>query len=444
MQVVSKHRPDPALRPKARSSRARVVLTSSPVKPIFNIATHADFLAAIEDSQLDQPEYLTYQLQKSLVFDSDHLPYLNDGSSYSDYLYIGPDQTFDGQGFEITFTHGCEPLVNVWSEANTLPGLFTNVYGDDASHLATVQNLTIHILPDMKFIAGIAIYTYFAVLQNIVVFSETTVFEYSYFTFYDAYDTTLDSVAIVSSTPLEATEKIYFVGYTAEGKNIIKNSAFIAPSMGGNYAGGFAYTYNASILEVSNTYLALYDQGAVDNNVVIFDGPDDSNIVYNLTNLYVVLNRYQDVASFAIDFINYSSSGFEANLDSVYTNNSTAVITSGTIVGEVITGFTWAVAPTFATPNGFDAQSPNRLQTFLTFPFNSSSYPLFSSSPLLLQSSTTRPDAVVSTIAGQNGFLYRLINPSANAPTPKVITNEFLHRRNLAPNIVPARNGWAQ
>jgi hypothetical protein len=174
---------------------------------------------------------------------------------------------------------------------------------------------------------------------------------------------------------------------------------------------------SSSELTITNIYVYLSSQEEIgEGQGAIFWGNNSSDSITTLKNVNVIFNTYSEIQSITAPPLIYFNDGTSViNYENVYTNNDNATIysnDSGVVNGSVTTSFVWTSPPTFSTPNGFDESTPNRLTTFLTFPFNASSYPLFEKTALMLQSITTRPDAIVRTQEG-NRFLYRLVNPNA-------------------------------
>jgi len=443
ISVLEKYKPL-----RSRAVRPKVTITAGNPLPVFYISSHQDFLAAIADSQSDAPLYATYQLQNHLVFDATHVPYLNDGSSDSDYLVLSPGQTFDGKGFTMTLVSGCEP-VDADMFDGYLPSIILYAYGDPES-VSTIQNVSIVVQEDVQFLFLLSYECVFTTFQNISIVSHTSAFIYTMFLFGYGYEITMDSLSIVSTQPVATNMYIVsLTGFLYGGTNTLRNSFFVAPSVGsgGIVIGGLVnYDIISSQFDIANVYIYLSSQDTVPtNSCSIFYGNYYPNLTTTLTNAYVVLNTYDEVQSITSPpFFYYNQDATSViTLSNVYTNNDNATIYSdtGIVNGSVMTRFTWASPPTFSAPNGFDRSSPNRLTTFLTFPFDASSYPSFDDQALFLQSVTSRPNAVVGTQEGFE-FLYRLINPNAYAPIPKVITNEFIQRRDRAPNYIPSRNGF--
>jgi len=427
---------------KRETLRPKVTITAANPPLVFVIQSHEDFLAAIADSWSVSPVYSTYQLGKDLTFDADHVPYMNDGSDDTDYLYINPGQTFDGKGFTMTLVHGCEPPI-AWDNGYLI-ALIVYAGDFDSEVPAIIQNVSIVAEENMQFTYLLTYEASYATFRNISIVSHASVYLYCTYLCDYGLNVTMDSISIVSTQPLYSPNYFALIGSFDGTANTLTNAYFVAPSID-------QYTYlvgctnnDGSTFEASNVYVYLSDQGAIVTGVAgIFygNGPDDATTT--LTDVYVVYNTFSEIQSLNVPILYYNDSTDSiVNYTSVYTNNDNATIPypGATVNGSVTTSFLWTDPPIFSG-NGFDSSSPNRLRAFLTFPFNASSYPSFEDPALMLQSITSRPDARVSTQAGP-AFLYRLTNPNAYAPTPKVITNEYLLRRDLNGNPVPSRNGF--
>lgn len=418
-----------------RTRRLGVTITEGNPPLVFIITSYQDFLVAIADSWLDSPVYSTYQLQTNLTFDADHVPYLRNGDDDTDFLYIRPGQTFDGKGFTMTLVHGCEP-VNSWTDDGYLPSII--IYAGDFSSTtpAIIQNVSIVVEQDMQFTYLLSYECSHAIFRNITIVSHASTFSYTLFMFDYGQNITMDSISIVSTQPLSSSNYIGFIGFMDGTENTLTNSFFVASSIdqytyliGGNNTNGSAFV-------ASNVYCYLSSQSAIVTGVAgIFYGNSNSDNTTTLKNVYVIYNTYSDVQSLNIPIVYYNYVSAILNYENVYTNND-----SGIVNGNMTTRFTWSSQPTFSAPNGFDTSSPNRLLVFTYFPFNA--YPSFGNPVAMMQSITSIPDARVSTIEGNVAFLYRMTNPIEYAPQSKVITNEYILRRDLHGNFIPSRNGF--
>lgn len=439
---------------RARSLRPRITIDAADPKPVFYIRTHADFLAAITDSQSETP-HRSYSLQNSLTFDADHLPYLDTGSSDSDYLWIQEGQTFDGNGFTLTVSPGCEPSNYFDTLLPTLPSLILYVCSEDPATVATVQNVAVHVESGVSLLSLFGYEIANARFYNLSILSETQQYssnvEMDLLFQYATADVLMDTICVQSTTSITSPSEYYFIfGYPKKGVTITVNNCYIiAPSLAENgylFYGGY---YDDSVFSLSNAYIYLWNQTAspAEGTSALFYGNDDSRCSTVLTDVYVVFNSYTETTSITSpSFVLYNYDNTSSiEYTNVYTNNDTADVydAEGTQVGAVITDFTWSFPPEFSASSGFDETTPNRLKAFQTFPFNASTYPTFEFLSQMLQSSTTLPNAITNTRQSLQ-FLYRLTNPNANAPTPKVITNEFLlpRGRSRALNYIPSRNGF--
>lgn len=73
----------------------------------FYIQTTAQWQIAISDSTSMTPQYTTYALANDLFFDSSInriYKAATTGQNDADYINLGPNQTFDGNGYTITIS----------------------------------------------------------------------------------------------------------------------------------------------------------------------------------------------------------------------------------------------------------------------------------------------------------------------------------------------------
>lgn len=343
----------------------------------------------------------------------------------------------------MTIVHGCEPID--FFEPGFLPSLILYCGRGDADSLSTIQNVSIVVEEDVQFFFLLSYVSAFTVYQNINIISHASSFVITSFIYGYGSDIAMESMSITSTQPLIASDFVGLTGVVFNGSNTISNSFFTLPSLGDSgFITGFQDNSDSD-LTLTNVYIYLSSQENIGDGAV-FGGNDDNNTTTTLKNVNIIYNSYSEIQSITTPpLFRYNTTYTSViNYENVYTNIDNATIFNnnfGVVNGSAMTSFVWTSHPTFSTPNGFDSSLPNRLATFLTFPFNASSYPVFQNTALMLQSSTTRPDAIVRTQEG-NRFLYRLVNPNAYAPIPKVITNEFIMKRNMAPNYIPSRTGY--
>lgn len=427
-----------------RHRSPRMTIDRSNPALVFSIRTYEDFLAAIVDSWSGSPVYSTYQLETDLTFDETYIPYIGTGNSDEDFLTINPGQTFDGKGFTMTLVHGCEPAVS-WTDNGYLPSIIIYAGGVDPDAPAIIQNVSIVVEEEMQFTYLLSYECSYAIFRNISIISHASTFLYSQWLFDYGENITMDSISIVSTQPLTSISYLGLIGYVGGTANTLTNSFFIAPSID-------QYTYMVggavdigSTFEASNVYVYLSNQDTIVTGVAgVFYGNSNDDCTTTLTDIYVVYNTFSEIQSLNVPIMYYNDvTDGVVNYENVYTNNDNDTIPypGGDVNGSITTNFLWTNQPVFSS-DAFDKSSPNRLMQFLSFPFNASSYPLFDYPALMLQSITSIPDALVATRTGTIDFLYRLTNPNLYAPTPRVITNEYIVRRDLNPNPVPSRNGF--
>lgn len=453
-QNVEKFRNE--IRQKSPAQQLRITIERDDPSDVLMIRSYSDFVFAIEDSVSGSPQFMTYSLQTDLFFNSDSPSYLNEGTNIDDYMRLFDGQVFDGNGFTITLESGCEPPINFYEYSDTLPSIIPLLYSGDESTPSIIQNVAVRVAPGVRLLSVFAdVEATNAEMYNIsILFESLTITDddathvlYGYCN--DDGSIRCDTINIRITNPIASPVFFSVFGYSgADSFVYIKNVYVVAPSISENCFIFYGSQDDNILYSVSNAYVHLYDQSEMpEGSCAIFFGNDNTDVLILLQDIYIIFNSYDETTSIT------SPSFFLYNIDNTavieyvnfYTNNDTVAIydDQGITRGTPLTSFTWQRPPVFSDPDGFDASTPNRLKAFLKYPFNASTYPLADTLSMMIQSTTLLPDAVVGTQSGKQ-FLFRMVNPIDNAPQPLVITNEYIQRRDLAPNYIPSRNGFVR
>lgn len=389
----------------------------------FIINSIADWQTAITDSNSGSPTYSTYKLGTNLTFSSAGQLYASSGGSDSNYLFIGPNDTFDGNSYTITLSPGCEPV-------SGLSG-FLRAQGSVAGQ-ATITNLTVNVGSGITFNTGSGSCVVTTVdaskIPRYITFSNcvftTSSVQNSSFSVVllnpgnsgsSATNTQFNNVVVnvnaVAFTP-DSSQTAFALYNYLDGNSSLTNVIIKIVKLSGAYGGVCGFLDNGvsagspNTLTVNSMYVIVSDAtGMTGGNGTAIFWNQNNNTVTTYTNIYTVFGSYSSTnANGGLLGANVYG-GSTANVTNYYTNYTNANFTVNNSGGTINTfntnnNFTWSTTPSFAATSGpppapagnFNTSTtPYRISSFLSSPFNASVYTTYDASPALGASSPGAP-----------------------------------------------------
>ena len=346
----------------------------------FSIHSFTDWYVAIADSHLLSPNYTQYILQVPLTFTSTNKPFLHNGTTDTDYLFIRAGQTFDGHGKLIFLQNGCQPVNGIagifrayGSSGNTANFTNINIQGDTGLPWSNIGSGSLFISCFSLGFDPTYVNVTNGILQAATDLNETgTVWVINYAG--NVGNITLDSVSMY----LNGNNNTFGInGFLIffSGTNSITNCIFYCQEISNNVNNYIVLS--ASSTSITNCYVYIPVLGVNLDNQSVFQMVNN----FSLTNIYIVLSpSYSTIRTSNIRFVKVTGVG---SLTNAYTNNNTfnTFVFGGSMFTEtnVNPSFSFSSNPFPTNSEWTYTSGPPRLSTFLSAPFNPASYSSYDS-----------------------------------------------------------------
>ena len=399
----------------------------------FTITSVTDWHSAITDSNSATPVYEAYELSTDITFTSTNKATIGTGTQNADYLFIGANKIFNGNGYRITIKEG-------GYATDGLAGIL-RAGGSSAEACATIKNVEIYVESNVAYQngSGAALvsdcgdtgsgYQYIR-FENILMTNDAVLigpmaFLYNwwnapgnYLTFYnitvinksDLYD---QAAGLMAGNGWENMADGIFSPKGCTFENIFYKGTSVSGEHTSILAG-----FNSRVEDctISNVYIVL--DSAASAPPLIGTQALGSTVCQNI---YTVFGDKNSTSTGGSQLF-YASSD-TVTISNYYTNYTgatnyllTSVPDSTVTASNINPGFVWGTAATLGS--GFDtAKAPYRLNAFLTSPFSPLAYNTYSCTPAFALKDKSTVTTALTHYVGSLTVQLKSSDPTVNSIT---------------------------